>query len=178
RIQQAAPPILSRCQRFDFHRIGTSDLLRRMREVLGAEGIEASDDVLLPIAQKADGGMRDALSLLDQVLSFTEGVPTSRDVARVLGLVGDELFLEMMTIVSERRPADVFSYVGRLMDEGHDLAEFYRGLADFLRALLMIRLGSGDGVEIRPDLRDAYSRSAERFVPADLLRMLAQVTER
>src|SRR5690348_10832994 len=89
KIQQAAPPILSRCQRFDFHRIGTTDLVRRMREVLRGEGVAAGDDVLLPIAQKADGGMRDALSLLDQVLSFTEGEPTAADVHRVLGLVGD-----------------------------------------------------------------------------------------
>ncbi|HEX6069833.1 MAG TPA: DNA polymerase III subunit gamma/tau [Longimicrobiaceae bacterium] len=177
KIQQAAPPILSRCQRFDFHRIGTLDLVARMREVLAGEGVDATDDVLLPIAQKADGGMRDALSLLDQVLSFTEGTPTARDVARVLGLVGDEVFLELMDIVADRRPAEVFSFVGRLMDTGHDLAEFYRGLADFLRALLMIRLGTGEGAEIRPELAEAYSARAERFAPGDLLRMLAQVAE-
>src|SRR5690606_39213301 len=121
KIQQAAPPILSRCQRFDFHRIGTLDLLARMREVLAGEGVEAGDDVLLPIAQKADGGMRDALSLLDQVLSFTEEAPTARDVARILGLVGDELFLELMDIVADHRHGEVFSYVTRLMDAGHDL---------------------------------------------------------
>src|SRR5690606_20042646 len=111
KIQQAAPPILSRCQRFDFHRIGTADLVRRMREVLAAEGVQAADEVLLPIAQKADGGMRDALSLLDQVLSFTEGTPGTADVGRVLGLVGDELYLELMEIVSERRHPEVFRFV-------------------------------------------------------------------
>jgi len=61
KIQQAAPPILSRCQRFDFHRISTPDLVGRLRTVMRAEGLEAADDVLLPIAQKADGGMRDGL---------------------------------------------------------------------------------------------------------------------
>src|SRR5688500_2789356 len=149
KIQQAAPPILSRCQRFDFHRIGTADLVRRMGEVLSAEGIEAADEVLLPIAQKADGGMRDALSLLDQVLSFTEGSPTFEDVRRVLGLVGDELFLELMDIVAEHRHADVFSFVGRLQGDGYDLAEFYRGLADFLRALLLVKLSGPDAAEVR-----------------------------
>src|SRR5690554_2860496 len=104
KIQQAAPPILSRCQRFDFHRIGTADLVRRMREVAGAENIEAGEDVLLPIAQKADGGMRDALSLLDQVLSFTDGNPTGADVRRVLGLVEDELYLELAQIIADREP--------------------------------------------------------------------------
>jgi DNA polymerase III subunit gamma/tau len=177
KIQQAAPPILSRCQRFDFHRISTAELLGRMRTVLRAEGVEASDEVLLPIAQKADGGMRDALSLLDQVLSFTEGVPTPTDVARVLGLVEDELFLELADTLAERRHADVFRFVGRLMDEGYDLAEFYRGLADFLRALLIIRLSGADAAEVRPDLRDAFAERASRFAVGDLLRMLSQVAE-
>jgi DNA polymerase-3 subunit gamma/tau len=176
KIQQAAPPILSRCQRFDFHRIGTADLVSRMREVLRGEGVAAGDDVLVPIAQKADGGMRDALSLLDQVLSFTEGEPTAADVQRVLGLVGDELYLELMDVVAERRHAEVFVFVQRLLSDGFDLSEFYRGLADFLRALLMIRLG-GAGVEVREDLRERYAAAAERFAPGDLLRMLSQVAE-
>ncbi|MEX2581766.1 MAG: DNA polymerase III subunit gamma/tau [Gemmatimonadota bacterium] len=176
KIQQAAPPILSRCQRFDFHRIGTSDLLARMHEVLAAEGVEAGDDVLLPIAQKADGGMRDALSLLDQVLSFTEARPTGADVRRVLGLVEDELYLDLADIIADRQQAAVFDFVAELLAKGYDLAEFYRGLADFLRALLMIRL-NGNVAEIRPDLRERYEAAAQRFEPGDLLRMLSQVAE-
>jgi DNA polymerase-3 subunit gamma/tau len=177
KIQQAAPPILSRCQRFDFHRIATGDLVGRLREVLGAEGITAGDDVLLPIAQKADGGMRDGLSLLDQVLSFTEGTPTAEDVRRVLGLVGTEVYLELFAIVAERRAADVFRFVGRMMDEGYDLAEFYRGLADFLRALLITRLGGGEPESVPQYQRAAVAEAASRFSPGDLLRMLSHVAE-
>ncbi|HEX8359189.1 MAG TPA: DNA polymerase III subunit gamma/tau, partial [Longimicrobium sp.] len=177
KIQQAAPPILSRCQRFDFHRIATADLVGRLREVLTAEGITAGDDVLLPIAQKADGGMRDGLSLLDQVLSFTEGTPTAEDVRRVLGLVGTEVYLELFGIVAERRAADVFRFVGRMMDEGYDLAEFYRGLADFLRALLITRLGGGEAESVPQYQRAAVAEAASRFSPGDLLRMLSQVAE-
>ncbi|HEU0014916.1 MAG TPA: DNA polymerase III subunit gamma/tau, partial [Longimicrobium sp.] len=177
KIQQAAPPILSRCQRFDFHRISTSDLVARLRTVLRAEGIEAGDDVLVPIAQKADGGMRDGLSLLDQVLSFTEGVPTPDDVRRILGLVGTEVYLELFGVIAERRSAEVFRFVGRLLQEGYDLAEFYRGLADFLRALLIVRLDGGEGEGVPPHLHPAVRECAFRFAPGDLLRMLAQVAE-
>jgi DNA polymerase III subunit gamma/tau len=177
KIQQAAPPILSRCQRFDFHRISTPDLVGRLRTVMNAEGIHAGDEVLLPIALKADGGMRDGLSLLDQVLSFTEGAPTSDDVRRILGLVGTEVYLELFTIIADRRAADVFRFVGKMMDEGYDLAEFYRGLADFLRALLIVRLGGGEAEAVRADLHEAVSAMANRFAPGDLLRMLAQVAE-
>ena len=177
KIQQAAPPILSRCQRFDFHRISTGDLVARLREVLRAEGVEADEDVLVPIAQKADGGMRDGLSLLDQVLSFTEGTPTAEDVRRVLGLVGTEVFLELFGIISGRRSADVFGYVDRLLAEGTDLTEFYRGLADFIRTLLMVRLGGGEPEGVPGHLREAVGAAAAAFTPGDLLRMLAQVAE-
>ncbi|HEX5724614.1 MAG TPA: DNA polymerase III subunit gamma/tau [Longimicrobiaceae bacterium] len=177
KIQQAAPPILSRCQRFDFRRIATADLVERLRSVLAQEGMEAGDEVLLPIALKADGGMRDGLSLLDQVLSFTEGVPTETDVRRILGLVGTEVYLELFEILAGRRQADVFRFVARLLDEGYDLAEFYRGLADFLRSLLMVRLEGGEPEAVRNDLRGAVAAMAARFSPGDLLRMLAQVAE-
>ncbi|HEX2207165.1 MAG TPA: DNA polymerase III subunit gamma/tau, partial [Longimicrobium sp.] len=177
KIQQAAPPILSRCQRFDFHRISTGDLVARLRTVLGHEGITVGDEVLVPIAQKADGGMRDGLSLLDQVLSFTEGAPSADDVRRILGLVGTEVYLDLFGIIAERRPADVFRFVARMLDEGYDLAEFYRGLADFLRAMLITRLGGGEAEGIPQHLQPAVADAASRFASGDLLRMLAQVAE-
>jgi DNA polymerase-3 subunit gamma/tau len=177
KIQQAAPPILSRCQRFDFHRISTGDLVARLRTVLGHEGITVGDEVLVPIAQKADGGMRDGLSLLDQVLSFTEGAPSADDVRRILGLVGTEVYLDLFGIVAERRAADVFRFVNRMLDEGYDLAEFYRGLADFLRAMLIIRLGGGEAEGIPQHLQPTVAETASRFAAGDLLRMLAQVAE-
>ncbi len=177
KIQQAAPPILSRCQRFDFHRISTGDLVARLRSVLRAEGIGATDDVLMPIAQKADGGMRDALSLLDQVLSFTEGEPTESDVRRILGLVGTEVYLELFEILAERRSGDVFRFVGRMLNEGYDLAEFYRGLADFLRSLLITRLEGTPPEGVPEHRRETVAGLAARFSPGDLLRMLSQVAE-
>jgi DNA polymerase III subunit gamma/tau len=177
KIQQQAAPILSRCQRFDFRRVGTREILARMREVLGAEGYAADDTTLLPIAQKADGGMRDALSLLDQVLSFTEGAPTAEDVRRVLGLVGTEMYLELADIIADRRHAEVFRFVGELMDSGYDLAEFYRGLADFLRTLLVARLDGVQAVEVGEDMAAGVEAAAQRFEVGDLLRMLAQVAE-
>ncbi|HEX7050320.1 MAG TPA: DNA polymerase III subunit gamma/tau [Longimicrobiales bacterium] len=177
KIQQAAPPILSRCQRFDFRRIGVDGIVARLREVLAAEGIEADDDALIPIARRAEGGMRDALSLLDQVLSFAgDRRVTAADVREVLGLVGDELYLELFAILADHRHADVFRFVQRLLDEGYDFAEFYRGLADALRRVILVKL-EGAGDDVRPDLRDAYAECAARFAIGDLIRMLGCVAE-
>lgn len=177
KIQQAAAPILSRTQRFDFRRIGVDDIVARLRTILAEEGVEASDDALLPIARRADGGLRDALSLLDQVLSFSGRTVTVDDVTRVLGLIADELYLELFDILADRRAGDVFRFVQRILDEGYDLTEFYRGLTDVLRTLLIGRYDGADAMEVRDDLRQRYADVAARFEATDLLRMLALASE-
>ncbi|MBI4546303.1 MAG: DNA polymerase III subunit gamma/tau [Gemmatimonadetes bacterium] len=177
KIQQSAPPILSRCQRFDFRRISVAAIVSRLRSVLAAEGVEAEEQALVPLARRAEGGLRDALSLLDQVLSFSGGRVTSEDVRRVLGLVGEELYLEVFEIVAQRRHGEVFRFVERLLDEGYDPAEFYRGLADAVRTLLVVKFQGADAAEVREDLREAFAGQAARFQEGDLLRMLAQVVE-
>jgi DNA polymerase-3 subunit gamma/tau len=177
KIQQAAPPILSRCQRFDFRRIPVAAIVERLRAVLATEGIEAEAEALAPIARRADGGLRDALSLLDQVLSFAGGRVRADDVHRVLGLIGEELYLELFEILADRRYGDIFRFVQRILDEGYDLTEFYRGLADAIRALMISRFDGPDATDLRDDLRGRYAALAERFGTGDLLRMLALVAE-
>ena len=142
KIAAAAAPVLSRLQRFDFRRIGPGAIRDRLRQVLDAERIAADDDALTLIARHADGGMRDALSVLDQCLSFGEGAVTAQRVREVLGLVGDELYAEVLDLVADRRPEGVFPLVDRLVNAGADLAEFMGGAGEALRALLMLQLGS------------------------------------
>ncbi|NJD11612.1 MAG: DNA polymerase III subunit gamma/tau [Gemmatimonadetes bacterium] len=177
KIQQSAAPILSRCQRFDFRRITTRGIVERLQTVLQAEGVEADAAALTAIARRADGGMRDALSLTDQVLSLAGGGVHADDVARVLGLVGEELYLDLFQLLSGRRIGDVFRFVQRVLDEGYDLAEFYRGLADALRALIMAQVEGTAGLDVREDLREAYGEAAAGFGRGDLLRMLSDVAE-
>ncbi len=178
KIQQSASPILSRCQRFDFRRIGVGDITKRLQEVLAGEGSDAPEESLRTIARRADGGLRDALSLLDQVLALTGGEISQEAVRRVLGLVEEERYAELMDILRERRHGDVFSFVEGLLDEGYDMVEFHRGLIDYVRILLRVSLGGGaEGLEIREDQIEAYRARAEGFSPGDLIRMLAQATE-
>src|SRR5215212_3331040 len=118
KIAATAAPVLSRLQRFDFRRIGPSAIRDRLRQVLSAEGFGADDDALTLIARHADGGMRDALSVLDQCLSFGEGVVTAERVREVLGLADDELHAELLDLVVERKPGLVFPLVDRLCNAG------------------------------------------------------------
>src|SRR5882724_278337 len=171
KIAAAAAPVLSRLQRFDFRRIGPGAIRDRLRQVLDAERIAADDDALTLIARHADGGMRDALSVLDQCLSFGEGVVTAERVREVLGLVNDELYAELLALVVERRPEGVFPLVDRLTNAGADLAEFMASAGETLRALLMLQLGN-EPEGLTEAMRLALQSYRDRLEPGDVLRML------
>jgi DNA polymerase III subunit gamma/tau len=176
KIAAAAAPVLSRLQRFDFRRIGPGAIRDRLRQVLDAEGIAADDDALTLIARHADGGMRDALSVLDQCLSFGEGAVTAARVREVLGLVGDELYAELLALAAERRPEGVFPLVDRLTNAGADLAEFMGGAGETLRSLLMLQLGH-EPEGLTEAMRQALQAYRERLEPGDVLRMLRLLAE-
>ncbi len=177
KIQQTAPPILSRTQRFDFRRLSVPAIVERLRQVLAAEGVETDEQALLLLARRAEGGMRDALSLLDQALSFAEGRLAAEDVQRILGLVADEVYLDLLAVIAEGRVADVFRFVQEVVEGGYDLSEFYRGLTDALRTLLIVRFDGAEAAELRHDLRPLWEERAQAFSTGDLLRMLGQTAE-
>ena len=176
KIAATAAPVLSRLQRFDFRRIGPAAIRERLRAVLAEEGIAAEDDALTIIARHADGGMRDALSVLDQCLSFGEGAVTAARVRETLGLAGDERFAEMLEVVVGRDPAGVFALVERLMDAGADLGEFVNGAAELLRALLMVQVGA-EPVGLTEAMRALLGRYRNALQPGDVLRMLRLLTD-
>ncbi|MFW6330793.1 MAG: DNA polymerase III subunit gamma/tau, partial [Gemmatimonadota bacterium] len=177
KIQQTAPPILSRTQRFDFRRLGVTAITARLAQVLEAEGLETDEQALLLLGRRAEGGMRDALSLLDQALSFAGDRLTAADVQRILGLVSDEVYLDLFAIIAEGRVADVFRFVQEVVEGGYDLSEFYRGLADALRTLLVVRFDGVEAAAVREDLRKLWEERANAFSTGDLLRMLGQTAE-
>ena len=171
KIASTAAPVLSRLQRFDFRRIGPAAIRNRLTEVLGIEGIKAEDDALTLIARHADGGMRDALSLLDQCLSFGEGAVTVERVREVLGLVADDTYAEVCRIVVEQDGAGVFRLVEQVLDSGADLGEFMNGAAEMLRALLMVQVGA-EPEGLTESARAMLEQYRTRLEPGDILRML------
>jgi DNA polymerase-3 subunit gamma/tau len=176
KIAQTASPVLSRVQRFDLKRIGPHDVRERLTAVLALEGIAAEPDALGMLARAADGSMRDALSLTDQVLSLGEGAVTAQRVRDALGLVHEDEYVALLDIVGERRAGDVFAAVARLADFGVDFGLLLAGFADVLRAQLAIVLGGGV-----PDLSEHLRRELEarkdKFSSGDLLRMLTLIVE-
>ena len=176
KIANTAAPVLSRLQRFDFRRIGPAAIRDRLQHVAKAEGLAVEEDALRLIARYADGGMRDALSVLDQALSFGGGPVTAARVRDILGLVADDLHAEVLGIVADRAAERVFPLVSRLVEAGADLGEFLAGAAEALRALLMLQLGT-EPEEMTDSLRQALATYRDRLSSGDLLRMLKLVAD-
>ncbi|MGH2897824.1 MAG: DNA polymerase III subunit gamma/tau, partial [Solirubrobacteraceae bacterium] len=176
KIAQSAAPVLSRLQRFDFKRIGPAEVRARLGHVLNEEGITAEPEALAAISRAADGSMRDALSLTDQVISMGDGRLTAERVREALGLVAEDEFIAMLDIIAERRAADVFPAVARLAEAGIDFGGFLTGLADMLRAQLAVVLG-GQATEVSERAREALDQRRDRLSAADLLRMLQAISE-
>ena len=172
KIFQNAAPVLSRLQRFDFRRIGPGAIVARLQQVLAAEGIAAEDDALRLIARSADGGMRDALSIIDQVRAFGEGPLTAARVREVLGLIPDDVYGELLRLIAARDAAAVFPLVGRLFEAGADLEEFVGGAGDLLRAVLLAGLG-GRAEGLTEGLQAVVQERAADLPPADVVRLLA-----
>jgi DNA polymerase-3 subunit gamma/tau len=176
KIAQAAAPVLSRLQRFDFKRIGPADIRTRLETVLKQENVSVEPEAMSMIARAADGSMRDALSLADQVLAMGEGSLTAARTRDALGLVPEDEYIALLDIIAERRAADVFPFVGRLADGGLDFGQFVTGLGDILRAQLSVNLG-GEATDVSDHARTALATRRGRLSPSDLLRMLTVLGE-
>jgi DNA polymerase-3 subunit gamma/tau len=176
KIAQFAAPVLSRLQRFDFKRISSTEIRARLGVVLASEQVEADPDALTMIGRSADGSMRDALSLTDQVLAFHDGRLTTTAVLEALGLVAEEEHLAVLDIIAERRAGDVFAAVSRLVEEGVDLGLFLGGFGDMVRAQLAVELGGEPG-DLSERTRTALTERRGRLDAGDLLRMLSALGE-
>src|SRR6476469_1145617 len=163
KIAQSAAPVLSRLQRFDLKRIGLGDITRRLSSVLQSEGVQISEDALALIARAADGSMRDALSLADQVIAIGEGPVSAKRVRDALGLAPEDEFSHMLDIIAEHRAGEVFTAVNTLADAGIDFGVFLSGFADMLRAQLTVVLSDrAEGVSAQAlaalrERRDKFS---------------------
>ena len=133
-----------------------------------------SSDLL--IAKSADGGMRDGLSLLDQVLSFGEGPVTAARVREVLGLIPDDVYGEMLRLVAERDAPAVFALVDRLTEAGADLGEFVSGAGEALRNVLLVGMG-GEPEGLTEGLQGVVRRYAPGLRPPDVVRLLTVLSD-
>lgn len=167
------PTIISRTQRFDFKRIPVPKIVELLRTICNSEEVKISDGALNLIARKADGGMRDAESLLDQVISFSGTDISDEDVASILGIVNYELYIRLSEILSESDINGALELIQEVMVSGFDLREFLNGLSDFWRNLLVLKSTEDPALMEVPDsYHEDFSRIADTYDARDLLRLL------
>lgn len=131
--QKILETILSRCQRFDFHRIGNEDIERRLAYVCEQEGFDYDDEALAIVARHAKGGMRDALSTLEQLSVFGNGTVHADDARSLLGEVSDQILGEFARAIADRDVAELYGLIRAQVEEGNDLLELTRDLVAHVR---------------------------------------------
>lgn len=145
--QKVPETIHSRCQRFDFHRIATEAIVARLGAVCVEEGVEFEGEALDLIAHRAEGGMRNALTSLEQLIAFGEGRVTLEGAQNLLGSLDDTDVSEIVLAIGRRDAATCFNWVARYVETGADLAQFVRDLAEHYRDLYLLSMTDNE-VEI------------------------------
>lgn len=157
------PTILSRCQIYDFSRIGVEDTVAHLAYVASKEGITAEPEALNVIALKADGGMRDALSIFDQVVSFTGGHITYKSVIENLNVLDYEYYFKLTGFFLENKISDTLLLLNDVLNKGFDGSHFITGLSSHLRDLLVSKdPATLPLLEVGASIRERYQAQAQQ----------------
>jgi DNA polymerase-3 subunit gamma/tau len=173
------PTILSRCQRFDFHLLPTKLIAERLREVCAARSVDASPEVIALIARHAEGALRDALSLLDQVFSFGGDALAVEDVLAVLGTARDEVVLETVSALTTGQVERVMQLVDEVVQQGVEVRQFIQNLIEHCRNLLMVQIAENPQELVpatREDLR-ALMQQANQLGHQKILQLIDALSE-
>lgn len=155
--------ILSRCQRFDFKSLDKADIVERLQYVLNAENIKATPEAVDLIAESSEGGMRDALSLLDQSISYsTDDVISEDDVLAVSGNISSQIILHMLKEALESNSAEVLKSLGEIISDGKEIPRIINDVIIFLRDALLAKIGSSNS------LKSAYKTEEYQFFLAKI----------
>ncbi len=179
--QKILETILSRCQRFDFHRIGNEDIEHRLSYVCEQEGFDYDDEALAIVARHAKGGMRDALSTLEQLSVFGNGAVHADDARSLLGEVSDQILGEFARAIAERDIAELYGLIRAQVEEGNDLLELTRDLVAHVRDVYVACVAGirGELFEGGAEQAEALAAEAAAFGghPADRLARVLTVLD-
>jgi len=170
--------ILSRCQRFDFHRLSVKDIAVKLRMIADSENIAVEDEPLMLIARRAGGAMRDAESILEQLKSTRGDAISVGDVIEVLGIADRAVYFDVIDRCHERDAYGAIKLFKAFYDEGGDVKEFVEGLLSHMRDLLYAVFDGGiEHVMLSDDLKKRVLEQAGWYGGGDLIRMIRVVTD-
>ena len=170
-IHKIPATVISRCQRHEFRRVPVGEITRHLVDICKSENILADTEALNVISRQSSGGMRDAISLLDQLASTGERI--SLELAQtVLGTATSQSVLALIQAVIDRQPGAGLDEIHRALDGGADARALARQIVDYLRSIMLIQMGNAEQVEVPSDVRTQMKLHAAALPIADVLRMM------
>jgi DNA polymerase-3 subunit gamma/tau len=166
------PTIISRCQRYDFKRIPIDSIVKRLKDLSEIEGIRIDTESLYLIARKADGGMRDALSLMDQAISYCINEISIDKVRQIFGLIPNQVYQHFMTMIDQGDARGLINELHLVFEQGTDLQEFISNMLEFIRMLILRKLGV-QIMDINPEELSLFDELGILFNQNKLLYMLS-----
>lgn len=163
--------ILSRTQRFDFKHISINDISEYLKQILESENIKYDTDGIRLIAQKADGSLRDSLSLLDQTIAYASDALDVETIRDVLGIIKENVFLNIIQTIEKRDHKEVIHQLNQLIDAGYAIPDFISGFNEFLRNCMIQKTGESAKLNLSENSLN-WLQIGCRFTIADFLRML------
>lgn len=172
-IHKVPATVLSRCQRYDFKRIPVKDIKRQLLKIVEGDKIDIDDAALVSIAIKAEGAMRDALSVLDQLVAYQGDEKITGEVVRqALGLIGSEIWFRCTDMAATGNVAEALEIANAISGGGHDPREFLRGLQHHVMRFLFLKAkGNAEELDVSEEDRKKYISGLEQHQEEDLLRM-------
>ncbi len=167
------PTILSRCQIYDFKRISAFDIKEHLKKIVEKEGLEAEEDALFLIAQKADGALRDALSMFDKVVSYSDGKITRQIVSESMSILDYDAYFTVVDLMLQNDVPGILKFFNELLQQGFDAHQFIAGLSGHLRDLLVSKEPQTvDLLEVSDNIKEKYKKQARDFDMFLLMRAL------
>ena len=157
--------VLSRCQRLDFRRISVIEIISQLEKIVKNEKIEVDREVLFAIAKASDGSLRDGESILDQLVSFSKGKVSLKDVISVLGLVEQDALFEITGKIIDRDPKAVLDLFNKISEEGKDISVFLNNLIEHYRNLMIAKVTKGDAklIDLPQEICDRLMQQSQRL---------------
>jgi DNA polymerase-3 subunit gamma/tau len=171
------PTILSRCQRFDFHRLSQADVVTKLSRICENEGINIPPEALKLIARAATGSMRDAENLLQQMMTYYGNEITLQQAQTLLGYSGDRRAADLVKDIVNKDVASGVATINEVNDDGLDLRQFNRDVVEYLRALLLLKTGSGESLELTVDDVKELKEMAARAPLPQILKAIKQFSQ-
>ena len=169
------PTILSRCQIYDFNRISENEIFENLKQICNKEEVTFEDEALNIIAKKSDGSLRDSLTILDRVVSFTNKKISLKETSAILNVLDDETYIEIVDNTINGFLVKVITIFNELSDKGFDEKEFMIGLANHFRNLLIVKSSSSENLISNKSSLELFKKQADKISKSEILNTISKI---